>query len=133
MMRIPATTSPTVSPIIVFFSIPLSSVSFAPSEANVARVSVADVVDEGLVDDVVSGEETVSSVTDEVDNDKDEDEDEDENASDSLATPVRLMYQLVLQKPSILCSSSVPWALPTLKTKGLVKLVSSARTSHWYH
>jgi len=131
MMRIPATTSPTVSPIIVFFSIPLSSVSFAPSEANVARVSVADVVDEGLVDDVVSGEETGSSVTDEVDNDKDEDE--DENASDSLATAVRLMYQLVLQKPSILCSSSVPWALPTLKTKGLVKLVSSARTSHWYH
>lgn len=131
MMRIPATTSPTVSPIIVFFSIPLSSVSFAPSEANVARVSVADVVDEGLVDDVVGGEEIGSSVTDEVDNDKDEDE--DENASDSLATPVRLMYQLVLQKPSILCSSSVPWALTTLKTKGLVRLFSSARTSHWYH
>ena len=127
MMRIPATTSPTVRPIIVFLPMPLSSVSFTLSEATVARVSVADVVDEGLVDDVVGGEETGSSVTDEVDNDKDED------ASDSLVTPVRLIYQLVLQKPSILCSSSVPWALTTLKTKGLVRLVSSARTSHWYH
>jgi len=130
-MRIHATTSPNVSPIIVFLPMPLSSVSFTLSEATVARVSVADVVDEGLVDDVVGGEEIGSSVTDEVDNDKDEDE--DENASDSLATPVRLMYQLVLQKPSILCSSSVPWALTTLKTKGLVRLFSSARTSHWYH
>ena len=127
MMRIPATTSPTVSPIIVFLPMPLSSVSFAPCVSTVVWVSVADVVDEGLVDDVVGGEETGSSVADEVDNDKDED------ASDSLVTLFRLIYQLVLQKPSILCSSSVPWALTTLKTKGLVRLVSSARTSHWYH
>ena len=128
-MRIHATTSPNVSPIIVFLPMPLSSVSFAPCVSTVVWVSVADVVDEGLVDDVVGGEETGSSVTDDVDNDKDEDED----ASDSLTTPVRLIYQLVLQKQSILCSSSVPWALTTLKTKGLVRLVSSARTSHWYH
>ena len=127
MMSIPATTSPTVSPVIVFSPMPLSSVSFTLSEATVARVSDSDVVDEGLIDDVVGGEETGSSVTDEVDNDKDED------ASDSLVTLFRLIYQLVLQKPSILCSSSVPWALTTLKTKGLVRLVSSARTSHWYH
>ena len=132
-MRIHATTSPNVSPIIVFLPMPLSSVSFAPCVSTVVWVSVADVVDEGLVDDVVGGEETGSSVADEVDNDKEEDEDEDEDASDSLTIPVRLIYQLVLQKPSILCSSSVPWALTTLKTKGLVRLVSSARTSHWYH
>jgi len=127
MMSIPATTSPTVSPVIVFSPMPLSSVSFTPSEATVARVSDSDVVDEGLIDDVVGGEETGSSVTDEVDNDKDED------ASDPLTTPVGLIYQLVLQKPSILCSSSVPWALTSPKTKGLLRLVSSARTSHWYH
>lgn len=127
MMVAPATTSPTVRPMIVSLLTPVLCVSAAVVGAAVASVFVSCDVDNGPLEEVADDGEAVNEVV-EV-----EDTADDNVFTDSLAVSSRVRYQLVLQKPSLFCSSVVPWALTILKTKGFVRLLSSAPTSHWYH
>ena len=126
MMVAPATTSPTVKPMIASLWIPLPCVCAAVLEVAVASVFVPSVVDNELLEDIADGEVVADEVA------VVEDTAGDNDVTDSLALSSRVRYQLVLQKPSPFCSSVVPWALTTLKTNGFVRFVSSARTSHWY-
>lgn len=127
MMVAPATTSPTVKPMIVPLRMPLSCVSAAVVGAAVTSVFVPCSVDDGVLDDVADEEGAVDEVA------VVESTADDSDVTGLLALPSRERYQLVLQKPPLLCSSVVPWALTILKTNGFVRFFSSARTSHWYH
>lgn len=124
----PTITRPTVKPAIVPLSTPSLCFVAAILEVVVASVFVPCVVDKRPFENVANDEEVVDGAVvvavDPIDGN---------DVIVSLASSSRVRYQLVLQKPSLFCSSVVPWALTTLKTNGFVIFVSSARNSHWYH
>lgn len=131
-------TSPTVKPMTAPLPTPVSCVSAATLEAVVPSVRISCVAGDGLSEDATGDEGSADDVAVVVVADGDDNDDgsgngeadaavgDDGGVTELLALSSRARYQLVLQKPPPLCSSTVPWALTILKTNGFVRFVSSA-------